>query len=77
MYTYIFNWMSEVFPTQIRGASSGIITAIARFVGASSALIKLMLSGTAIELIVPCTILSAIMIPVAFTLPETIDRKIE
>jgi len=41
--------MSEVYPTQIRGAACGLITAFARFLGASSALIKMGLGGSRVE----------------------------
>ena len=49
MYTYCFNYMAEVYPTQIRGAGAGIVTAVARYLGASSALIEMAVRRTAVE----------------------------
>lgn len=77
MYTYINNYMAEVFPTQVRGAGAGIVTAVARFFGASAALIKTCVVNTEFELIVPCSIVSLIVIPIALFMPETINKQID
>ena len=77
MYTYINNYMAETFPTEIRGAGAGLVTAIARYIGASSALIKSYTKGSGIDLIVPCSVLSILVIPVAFFMPETLNKQIE
>ena len=77
MYTYINNYMAEVFPTEIRGSGAGLVTAVARYIGAISALVKTMISGSKIELIVPCSVLSLFVIPATIFMPETINKQIE
>jgi len=77
MYTYINNYMAEVFPTKIRGSAVGIICAFARFLGASTAFIKTAIAVTQFDLIVPCSALSLVIIPIVFFMPETLDKQLD
>merc|ERR1711871_424806 len=72
MYTYIMNYVAEVFPARVRGSAAGIVCAFARFVGASTAFIKTGVASTKFDLIVPCSALSLIVIPYTLFMPETI-----
>ena len=63
-YTYVFGYVSEVFATPIRGTTNGIITAFARFIGASSALVSLAIAGNPdMPLVVPCALQVIVSIP--------------
>lgn len=63
-YTFIFVYVSETFETNIRGTASGLIASIARFIGASSALVNLGITQyPMVQLVGPCALWGLVGLP--------------
>jgi MFS family permease len=76
-YTFIFVYVSETFATKIRGTASGLIASIARFIGASSALVNLGITEyDNVQLVGPCALWGLIGLPMLmFYLKETHNQS--
>jgi MFS family permease len=76
-YTFIFVYVSETFATNIRGTASGLIASIARFIGASSALVNLGIADYPnVQLVGPCALWGLLGLPMLmFYLKETHNQS--
>lgn len=78
-YTYVFNYMAEIYPTSIRATGCGIVTFVARFIGALPPIVSRIVNnwGYPILPIVSNSYLVPFVIVSAYFLPETLNKKLQ
>ena len=78
VYSVIFIWGSELFPSNIRGTASGIAITSGKLIALSGEpLINFSVNVLGVNAMVGASLTAILALPAIFFLPETLNKKIE
>ena len=75
LYPIFFIYISEVFPTEVRGTANAIILLLAKLIGSSAPLFEYYSVNNGVHVLVGCSLLVLIALPITCGNRETLERK--